>query len=834
MRKKTSFLNKSRTPMIVWLLAVMVFSNLFVVFPHNTQAAGLNKIYGGSFEKGVDNWVLWQNPNSERRYDFYRSYEPAFGYGSYSAAIKAYGAAEDAFAAGIANIDNHAFQVEAGKNYLLVINAKASSPVDTFFYLNRADNGEAIGVVEMKTVNTQWQRFLINYTPNYTGKAKLNITVGNLGDNEVLNLDGLQFLPANFSLTSSQVRAKIGSQATLGIKGIGYLEKDDIDIELPYHNAQTGANETKKFHPEKVGAGVIVFSFPTQTYSGIGSVYANDLLIGRFDYNVIPVVDEVYPVYARAGEDWAVYGSGFMPTAGNTFVIVNVVDVKGKVSKVWLEPHSMDSHLSVMYVRLPIGTVAGQMQVYTSFYSIKEVDKVNKTKARGYKVLPVINSVEWSSLGFEQVGDKVVIHGRGISNKPKVVYYDTNGKKIGTAPAKVLSIGEDEEIIEAKTGLNSTVFNVTVVSGGLESVYADAIDYAAKPKIIAIKAKHNRTMLASEEKLPAAKVGESITISGFALSSEEDVVVEFQGYERRIPVVVPEEGLNKQGRSVTVVVPEGALSGYLGVKINDQTSNYLPLEIIPTVLNISPNPAIPGESITVVANGVGDKVELTKVYLDLGDGKTHIITPERIEMYYESANIYLKTPLAVSSSFTKVNVQYDHWKDDGSAVINVVPHIETAAYNPENKVLTIRGYGFSIHPKENIITYMYADEDKTVISPTVRSLGVYPTEEGQEIRLQIQDDYHYGYVKVTVGDLTSNEAQFGPVVVQKIVRRVEYVPAEDRVMGVLYISGYNFGSEGGVQVGGHWANVHYRSNFFIIAVIDEQYLYDNPVIVARP
>lgn len=112
-------------------------------------------------------------------------------------------------------------------------------------------------------------------------------------------------------------------------------------------------------------------------------------------------------------------------------------------------------------------------------------------------------------------------------------------------------------------------------------------------------------------------------------------------------------------------------------------------------------------------------------------------------------------------------------------------------------------------------------------------LGVYSTEEGQEIRVQILDDYYYGYVSVTVGGATSNEANFGPVSIRKLTRRIEFIESVGQEMGVLYISGYNFGSEGGVLAGDHWADIHYRSDFFIIAVVDQQYVYDNPVIVAR-
>jgi hypothetical protein len=143
----------------------------------------------------------------------------------------------------------------------------------------------------------------------------------------------------------------------------------------------------------------------------------------------------------------------------------------------------------------------------------------------------------------------------------------------------------------------------------------------------------------------------------------------------------------------------------------------------------------------------------------------------------------------------------------------------------------IKGYGFSINPKENQITFRNADN--TAATPKTRALGVYPTEEGQEIRIQILDGMSAGKVTVSVAGQVSNEASFGQLTIRKIVRRVQFVQSLGRTAGVLYITGYNFGPTGGVRVGEVWADVHYRSDFFIIAVVDQAHLYDNPVIVAR-
>ncbi len=53
------------------------------------------------------------------------------------------------------------------------------------------------------------------------------------------------------------------------------------------------------------------------------------------------------------------------------------------------------------------------------------------------------------------------------------------------------------------------------------------------------------------------------------------------------------------------------------------------------------------------------------------------------------------------------------------------------------------------------------------------------------------------------------------------------------VMLAAFLMLASFKPAGGVKVGENWATVHYRSNFFIIAVVDQDNLYDNPVIVAK-
>jgi cellobiose-specific phosphotransferase system component IIB len=172
-----------------------------------------------------------------------------------------------------------------------------------------------------------------------------------------------------------------------------------------------------------------------------------------------------------------------------------------------------------------------------------------------------------------------------------------------------------------------------------------------------------------------------------------------------------------------------------------------------------------------------------------------------------------------------------HHSQNNHQNVQATPHIDSASIDAETKILSIKGHGFATALKNNKITYMYADH--TVVTPKVKMISIQNTSEGQEIKVQILDNYTYGFLTLTSGEQTSNEVNVGPAMITRIERRMEFVKSERRVMGVLYISGKNFGTSGGVKVGRVWATTHYRSNVFIIAVVEPENLRNNPVIVTK-
>lgn len=822
---------------IVTLIFAFIFSLLnagvFMNYGAKVAQAAPNLIKEGSFEGNInDSWAVWTGENSTRDYEFYRSLNTKFGLGSYAAAVSSTGVVNDRWDAGL--ITKKSFPVESGVNYFLVFNARADQNTNISMFLENSANYAGITPGVEKSIGTTWEKQIVVFSPTASVDAWLSFAFGDLAAGNNIYLDGLQIFKSDINVNTKGLKGFIGDQNKfIQITNMVNFNREDVEIELPYKNNITGETERKRFMPEKVSASGAFINFYEQTYSGVAKVYVAGEEVGSFNYTVNPKIVDFNPSMARADEDLVITGSGFTPSSANTFLVMNVTNNIGKTIENWIPATSIDSSLQQAVYKLPVGTVTGRMYVYTSYLDKDGNEIVEKSNIMPYSVKPVISHVEWSQKGYEQVGDTLKIYGKGMSARPYVNFYDDDGKKVDTKQAKLVEIGEDE-VVEVPATSAYNKFEIKVMAYGVESDDADMVEYSAKPKFNKITSKYQRLIQSTNSYIKAAKVGDKIQLAGSGLKPiSGNVTVEFQGVNERIETVVAVEDLGKGGGSVSVVVPNGAQNGYVNINVNGEKSNYIPLEIIPTVVSVNPDPIVPGSDILITANGVGSNINLAKVNFSLDKKKVETVIPSSITYTNGLATVRVKAPLAVSSQNTRVNLEYDRWKDTGDAVLNVHPVVSSASINMDTKILTIRGYGFSIYPKENEITYKYADEDKTVIKPNVRMLGVYPTEEGQEIRIKIMDEYHYGYVQVKVNGLESAEANFGPVSVAKITRRVEYVKSVNAVRGVLYINGYNLGTAGGVKVGEHWADVHYRTNFFIIAVVDEEYLYDNPVIVTK-
>lgn len=829
---------KKLKKVIVLLTFITLLSSIFLIPLKNTAIAAItNLIKNPSFEQTIEtNWSIWKETGSSRTYELFRSYDVPYAFGSYSAAIEAIGSPASRFSAGFVTKDASSFNLDVNKNYYLTFYAKASTPTNISVFLEKSLTYEAITEIKEASLNTEWQKFTIQFKPNTTSASLLSVVYGDMPNGSTVYFDGINLFENNIILNTKEIIGFAGEKnKSLSITGIANISSSDIQVELPYFDEQTDTITNKKFYPNKISTENIYFDIEEQTFSGIGKVIIYGSEVGQFNYIIKPKITEFSPSLVRADEDLVIYGSGFNPSLENNFIVLKYISTDGKIYDKWLKASFIDSKLTQLVVKLPAGIASGNINVRTSFRNTQEKDIINVSNSLNYNIMPVIFGVTFSKRGYDQVGYNIQIKGKGIAHNSKVNFYDEGNKKIASYKPTIFSIDEASgvEVIEVKTPKIINKLKVTVMAGSNESEKAQALEYSARPILNTISSKKYRTTSAGQSKIQAAKVGEIITLkgNGFKSIASSTPIVEFQGINKRIKINIDSNNVDINGTWIKVQVPNGAQNGYITVIHNNQWSNSLPIEIIPTIVSIYPAEINPGYEMSIVANGVGLYADLAKVNFYLNKKQEASIKPKSLEASGDNVIIKVNAPRTISSKYTSIKLSYGNWINDETYNITANPVITSAGINLDSKILTVRGHGFSTVAKENVITYMYADH--TVITPKVKVLGVYSTSEGQEIRIQILDSYYYGYVKVSVSGQDSNEASFGPVMINKVERRIQFVKNEGRVMGVLYISGTNFGSTGDVKVGDVWAKTHYRTNNFIIAVVEQDQLYNNPVIVTK-
>jgi hypothetical protein len=822
------------------LIAILAFGVTFAPVPSKTlvaQAAGNNLINNPSFETEVTTyWDTWSAGSSTRRnFTMTRSYEVPVGYGSYSAAIQGSGSPEARFNYGIITNSDNPITLTSGKNYVFSFYAKAQTRSTVSVYLVNSQTFESVSTPVEINIGGNWAQHQVIFTSNYSGPGALTFAFGDLGENTILNIDGLSLTENNITLNTNQtISGYIGdTNRNVRISGGSSLTLNDVKVELPFFNEQTNQIETKQFTPTSVTSTQVKFDMPVQTFAGIGKIYVYGGLVGNFNYNVKVKITDFAPNPVRVDEDFVVYGSGFNPVTDQTFVLVQAVGGNGNVYDLWLKPHTIDSRLSQLVVKLPIGVTNGRVSVKTFYTDLSNVGKENRSGNLSYVIKPSIYNVEWSRAGYEQVGDKISIYGKGIAKSSTVNFYNENNEIIyrKSASIKEINTTENYEVIEVATPVTLNKLKITVKVGSIESDQADALQITARPVITTLTTQHKRKVSYSNTSLPAAKPGEKIRINGKGFKTTAAVTVEIETVNGRIAIPLYGDAIDQNGNWAEFTVPSLATTGTINVEVNGRKSNSVTLEIIPIIVSTLPLAPFPGTDLNIWTQGVGLNTSQVTVYFKLNNNETVAVTPSNIRVDSDAVIITVPTPKSISNHSSSVKIKYGNWLNDETYDVSAQPFIDSATMDMETKIISIKGHGFAARVNDNKITYMYADH--TVVTPRVRMLGITTTGEGQELKIQVLDDYYYGFIKLSVNEEVSNEVTLGPAKVTRIERRVQFVNAENRVMGVLYISGKNFGPTGGVKVGDVWANVHYRTNTFIIAVVESSQVNYNPVIVAK-
>jgi len=837
--KKTFRLRLFSGVLAIMTLAVSVLpiQALEFIGAKSVSAAAVNLIVDNSFNKDINqNWNLWTGADSTKSYVLARGYQTPFGYGPYSLAVKATGAGTNVYDAGIVSIGESQFTVNADKPYILSFQAKASTATTIAVHLENTSTYETVSTRKDFAITTGWNKYQLMITPTASGKTSLAIAVGALPDGATLYIDNLNLFESNASLTTSKISGYIGDQnKRLSIVNGNLYSPDEIKIELPYSDATTGTVGVKQFSAKNISNSVVSFDIPERTFSGVGKVYASGVLIGQFEYQVLIKITEFSPNPVRVDEDLVIYGTGFTPDKENNFISIKTVNEQGKVIEKWLKPHTIDSKLTQLVVKLPAGITNSKLSVYNYYQNAADTSIEIKSNELAYVIKPVIYQLNWSNPGYEQIGDKITITGKGLVSKPVVNFYDEEGKFISRVTGTVKSINETGkyETIEAVTPRQLNKLQVTVKIGSYESDKADALAYAARPVLTMVKSGSARKLPGTNVSVSAAQSGATIRLVGQGFKNASQVQVNFPALNNSIAkAYVSADNIDTNGTWLDVVVPKEAQSGQLSITVNDQESNQVSLEIIPTIISVTPLIPSPGEEMTFWTNGVGLDLDQALVHFQLNNKEKVSLKPISLtESGYGDVIVKVIAPKAIASESSVIKIQYGYWLNNQSYSLETNPYIERATIDLDTRILTINGAGFSNVITANKINYKYADG--TVVTPKVKVLKVTPTSEGQEIKIQILDSYYYGYVSVTVNDKTSNEVNIGPAVITRLERRIQFVEAENKVMGVLYISGRNFGPKGDVKVGEVWAKTHYRSDTFIIAVVEQTDTYKNPIIITK-
>lgn len=820
---------------VTLVVSLLPMQALELIGAKSASAAALSLIVDNSFNQDINqNWNLWKSADSVRSYVLARGYQSPFGYGPYSLSVSAAGAGTSVYDAGIVSIGASQFTVNADKPYILSFQAKASTPTTIDIRLENVSTYQVVSLQREVAISTGWVKYQLMITPTASGKTSLNIAVGALPDGATLYIDNLNLFESNATLSTSKVSGYIGDQnKSVNIVNGNLYSPDEIKIELPYSDATTGTVGIKQFSVKNIKNSTATFDIPESTFSGIGKVYAAGSLIGQFEYQVLIKIKEFSPNPVSVDEDLVIYGTGFTPDKANNFVAIKTMDAQGKIIEKWLTPHTIDSKLTQLVVKLPAGITNSQLSVRNYYSNIAGVSVEMKSNELGYNIKPMIYHLDWSNPGYEQIGDKIAITGKGLVTRPIINFYDESGKFISKVNATVKSINETSETIEAPTPRQLNKLQVTVKVGNYESDKADALTYSARPLLTMIKSATSRKLPGNNATIAAAQSGSTIRLTGQGFNNANPIQVNFPAlHDSIIKTYVTIDKIDPKGNWLDVVVPKEAQSGQVSITVNDQESNQVSLEIIPNVISATPLIPSPGEEMTFWTNGVGLDLEQAVIHFQLNNKEEVLVKPTSLtESGYGDVIVKVIAPKAIASDSSAVKVQYGYWLSNQSYGLQTDPYIERASIDPDTHILIIKGYGFSNVITGNKINYKYADG--TVVTPKVKVLNVTTTNEGQEIKIQILDSYYYGYVSVEVGDKTSNEVNIGPAVITRIERRIQFVAAENRVMGVLYISGRNFGAKGDVKVGDVWAKTHYRSNTFAIAVVEQTDVYKNPVIITK-
>lgn len=311
----------------------------------------------------------------------------------------------------------------------------------------------------------------------------------------------------------------------------------------------------------------------------------------------VPAIASISAPYAAPGAELTIIGTDFKKRTDGGYVTMCGVRIPDDGYVFWSETR--------IVVRVPAGIGPGEVV-------ITQRSKESNGVAFRLAAQPRVTSL---SKDYALVGDTVAILGSGFGSTPGKV--TIGGRLIDAAS------WSDTQVTFVVPGFAQAYVGVVadgVVSNGVWSTHAPRVDSVSAAW---------------------AKVGDAVVVRGAGFGDGTDGWVSLGG--KRLPVVAWTDS------AITVSIPEGAATGYLGVVRGYwATSNgkWLGICSVPSVTSLSATSGRPGDRLTIYGRGFGavpgsgfaSVCGVRAEVLSWSDTAVTVIVPEGISAGY--AGIY--------------------------------------------------------------------------------------------------------------------------------------------------------------------------------------------------
>jgi uncharacterized protein (TIGR02145 family) len=550
----------------------------------------------------------------------------------------------------------------------------------------------------------------------------------------------------------------------------------------------------------------IKIKVPQGAVNGKLSVTVKNIKSNELDFNIIPLISSLAQDSGRVGDIIHITGMGFGSSRGTSTVLFN--DTNAVEYSLWSD--------SKINVKVPQGAKTGKVSVKTGEIKSNEI---------AFIVLPKIDSIIPPSA---IIGDTVIIAGTRFGTSKDTSYVLFNGLKVTVFPnwsdlaikvivpknasngkvsvvingiksnevdfsiiPQITKVTPDSAVVGDTTYITGKSFGISRASGNVlfndvaaakiiswsDSVIIVKIPSGAKSGKISVNVKGNKSNEVNFrifQHITAitpsyANIGDQVIISGTNFGDTQDSnIVLFNGVKAtNYPIW--------QDSSINVIVPVGAASGNVTVKIWNKQSNSIAFTLIPVITSISPSSANLNSIVAISGSNFGS---------NQGSGfVTFNGASTRITNDWSNNLIHVSVPNTASSG--KVSVTVGQNATSNSVDFTVLPSIAniTPSAGLAGDQITITGASFGSTQGSGYVTFNGA------------VASVYQSWGDEQIILTVPQGANTGNVSVTAGGIKSNEVLF------TLLPQITSInPTSGSVGAQVTIIGTNFGDSRGSNV----------------------------------